>query len=191
MPGPSPGRATSTTRPPGARRAGLGDDEVGVLLGDARSARPGRPSCPASSISRAACPPGGFLNTLPQFGSASGCVRRRQSRASSMPRRIAAGSLGSSRSVAPTTIERRRGRRSSGRRTPPPTPRRCVSRRSRHRTGPPLPPRPPSPAVCAPAFILTAPPRLAGIATPNSNPPKPCRERDAGERRKRHRAARR
>jgi len=62
-----------------------------------------RPLPPASSISRAAWSPCGFLNTLPQFGSASGCVRRRQSRASSIRARISAGSPPPRRTVAPTT----------------------------------------------------------------------------------------
>ena len=41
----------------------------------------------------------------------------------------------------------------------------------------------------APAFIQTAPPSVAGIATPNSSPAQPVPQRDAGQRRQRHRAA--
>ena len=43
-----------------------------------------RPLPPAASIRRAAWSPSGFVKTLPQLGSASGCVRRRHSRASSI-----------------------------------------------------------------------------------------------------------
>ena len=63
------------------------------------------PFSPASSINFAACSPGGFLNTLPQLGSASGWVRRRHDRASSISARIAPGSPGRSATVTPVTTE--------------------------------------------------------------------------------------
>ena len=68
------------------------------------------PLSSAVSIIAAACLPGGFLNTLPQFGSASGCVRLRHDRARSIDARIASAAPGESATVAAVTIA------SSGRR---------------------------------------------------------------------------
>ena len=58
----------------------------------------------AASIMAAAWPPGGFLNTLPQLGSASGWVRLRHARARSIDARIASPAPGRSASVAAVTI---------------------------------------------------------------------------------------
>ena len=116
----------------GGARAGRATMKF-ACFGDTRRAPDSR--APSRPRPRSAGPrglPRGFVNTLPQFGSASGWVRRRHSRASSIAARIApAVARSAAGRAAPTTTR------------PPPSP--TGGRRSRPRrpaTDRPSPPEP-------------------------------------------------
>ena len=115
-----PGRFGSVPRRRRRSRRRSRDDEVRVLRRDRRAADRAGPCRPLPRSGGPRGHPAGFVNTLPQFGSASGWVRRRQSRASSIRARIS-GALPRRRRRDRRLRRRRRRRpeaRTGGRRSP-------------------------------------------------------------------------
>ena len=142
----------------------------------------------AVSIVAAACPPGGFLNTLPQLGSASGWVRLRHARARLIEARIASPAAGTER-------ERRGGHDRILREGRPPVRERGRLRGDRHRrhiTEPVIS----RPERCRRSTVSARPrsssrrPQRRRDGDAELEPAEPVTERDARERREWHRAAR-
>ena len=143
---------------------------------------------------RPRAPPGGFVNTLPQFGSAIGCVSRRR-RARCVHRRPdlpgVPGAQGEAEAATTTVAgERRRQERyvkPHFARVGRPS---VLARRARRR--PSAPTTSPIARPCAPAFIRTAPTEARRDRHPEApSPARPCCCGDPGEGGQRHRAARR